>query len=307
MPLGTLDSRPPPFFRQGPSALSKWLFFSVLAVLLMVADTRFRVAQPLRATLATIIYPLQWTVMQPIYWAQGAGEYFESLTISQSKEAAAHYQLGLQSQRAQQVEQLALENANLRRLLGLRDRVNAPALAAQVLYDAADPFTRKVIIDKGALAAVQAGAPVIDEAGVLGQVTRVYPLVSEVTLLTDHNQAIPVLNARTGVRGLAFGDASSHSGSLELRFMDAHVDMESGDLLTTSGVDGVYPPGLPVARVNAIERRADSAFARISCIPVGRIASSLHVLVLQPYTGQVLPRPEPDVVPPANDKKGRKP
>ena len=307
MPLGTLDSRPPPFFRQGPSALSKWLFFSVLAVLLMVADTRFRVAQPLRATLATIIYPLQWTVMQPIYWAQGAGQYFESLTASQSKEAAAQYQLGLQSQRAQQVEQLTLENAKLRGLLALRERVNAPALAAQVLYDAADPFTRKVIIDKGALAAVQAGAPVIDEAGVLGQVTRVYPLVSEVTLLTDHNQAIPVLNARTGVRGLAFGDASSRSGSLELRFMDAHVDMESGDLLTTSGVDGVYPPGLPVARVNTIERRADSAFARISCIPVGRVASSLHVLVLQPYTGQVLARPEPDVVPPTNDRRGRRP
>jgi rod shape-determining protein MreC len=307
MPLGTLDSRPPPFFRQGPSALSKWLFFSVLAVLLMVADTRFRVAQPLRATLATIIYPLQWTVMQPIYWAQGASHYFESLTTSQSKEAAAQYQLGLQSQRALQVEQLTLENAKLRGLLALRERVNSPALAAQVLYDAADPFTRKVIIDKGALAAVQAGAPVIDEAGVLGQVTRVYPLVSEVTLLTDHNQAIPVLNARTGVRGLAFGDASSRSGSLELRFMDAHVDMESGDLLTTSGVDGVYPPGLPVARVNAIERRADSAFARISCIPVGRVASSLHVLVLQPYTGQVLARPEPDMVPPANDRRGRRP
>ncbi len=307
MPLGTLDSRPPPFFRQGPSALSKWLFFSVLAVLLMVADIRFRVAQPLRATLATMIYPLQWTVMQPISWAQGAGHYFESLATSQSKEAAAQYQLGLQSQRAQQVEQLTLENAKLRSLLALRERVNAPALAAQVLYDAADPFTRKVIIDKGALAAVQSGAPVIDEAGVLGQVTRVYPLVSEVTLLTDHNQAIPVLNVRTGVRGLAFGDASSRSGSLELRFMDAHVDMESGDLLTTSGVDGVYPPGLPVAHVNAIERRADSAFARISCIPVGRVASSLHVLVLQPYTGQVLPRPEPDVAPPASDKKGRQP
>lgn len=306
MPLGTLDSRPPPFFRQGPSALSKWLFFSVLAVFLMVADTRFRVAQPLRATLATIIYPLQWTVMQPIYWAQGAGQYFESLTTSQSKEAAAQYQLGLQSQRALQVEQLALENAKLRSLLALRERVNVPALAAQVLYDAADPFTRKIIIDKGALAAVQAGAPVIDEAGILGQVTRVYPLVSEVTLLTDHNQAIPVLNARTGVRGLAFGDASSRGGSLELRFMDAHVDMESGDLLTTSGVDGVYPPGLPVARVNAIERRADSAFARISCIPVGRVTSSLHVLVLQPFTGQVLPRPEPDVAQPVNEKKGRK-
>jgi rod shape-determining protein MreC len=270
MPLGTLDGTPPPFFRQGPSALSKLVFFSMLAVLLMVADTRFRIAQPVRGAIATALYPLQWVVLQPIGWAQGAGQYFESLTSSQSKEAAAQYRLGLQSQRAQQVEQLTLENARLRAVLGLRERLNTPALAAQVLYDAADPFTRKVIIDKGALAAVQAGSPVLDEAGILGQITRVYPLVSEVTLVTDRNQAIPVMNARTGVRGLAFGDAASRNGLLELRFMDANVDMQAGDLLTTSGVDGVYPPGLPVARVAKIERRADSAFARISCEPVAR-------------------------------------
>jgi rod shape-determining protein MreC len=306
MPLGTLDGTPPPFFRQGPSALSKLLFFSVFSVLLMVADTRFRVAQPLRATIATALYPLQWMVLQPINLLQGGGQYFESLTSSQGKEAAAQYRLGLQSQRAQQVEQLTLENARLRALLELRSRLNTPALAAQVLYDAADPFTRKVIIDKGTLAAVQAGSPVLDEAGILGQVTRVYPLVSEVTLVTDRNQAIPVLNARTGVRGLAFGDAASRSGSLELRFMDAHVDMQAGDLLTTSGVDGVYPPGLPVAKVTKIERRADSAFARISCEPVARVAASLHVLVLQPLAGQILARPEPDPAPVAS-KKGSKP
>jgi rod shape-determining protein MreC len=286
--------------------LSKLVFFSALAVLLMVADTRFRVAQPLRATLATALYPLQWMVLQPIKWAQGGGQYFESLTTSQAKEAAAKYQLGLQSQRAQQVEELTLENTRLRALLDLRGRINTPALAAQVLYDAADPFTRKVIIDKGSLAAVQAGSPVLDEAGILGQITRVYPLVSEVTLVTDRNQAIPVLNARTGVRGLAFGDAASRSGSLELRFMDAHVDMLAGDLLTTSGVDGVYPPGLPVAKVTKIERRADSAFARISCEPVARVSSSLHVLVLQPLEGQILKRPEPEA-PPASSKKGSKP
>lgn len=304
MPLGTLDGSPPPFFRQGPSALSKLIFFSALAVLLMVADVRFRVTQPLRASVATVIYPLQWLVLRPVVWAQGGGQYFESLSNSQTKEAAAQYKLGLQSQRAVQVEQLALENTRLRALLDMRARINTPALAAQVLYDAADPYSRKVIIDKGALAAVQAGAPVLDEAGILGQVTRVYPLVSEVTLVTDRNQAIPVLSVRTGMRALAFGDSTSRSGTLELRFIDANVDMVAGDLLTTSGVDGIYPPGLPVAKVLKIERRADSAFARITCAPMAGVTGSLHVLVLQPLTGQVLERPQPDVTP---AKKGGKP
>jgi len=306
MPLGTLDGNPPPFFRQGPSALSKLVFFSALALLLMVADTRFRITQPLRATVATVIYPLQWLVMRPIVWFQDGGQYFESLSSSQAKEVAAQYKLGLQSQRAQQVEQLALENTRLRGLLDLRARINTPALSAQVLYDAADTYTRKVILDKGALAGVLAGAPVLDEVGILGQVTRVYPMVSEVTLVTDRNQAIPILNVRTGARGLAFGDSLAHSGSLELRFLDANVDMQAGDLLTTSGVDGVYPPGLPVAKVSKIERRADSAFARIVCEPLARVAGSLHVLVLQPIGGQVLARPPADPVLP-NSKKGAKP
>ena len=306
MPLGTLDGTPPPFFRQGPSALSKLVFFSLLAILLMVADLRFHVALPLRATVATVLHPLQWLVLQPVKLVQNGGQYFESLTASQAKEAAAHYQLGLQSQRALQVEQLTLENARLRALLGMRERLNSPALAAQVLYDAADPYTRKIIIDKGALAAVQAGAPVIDETGILGQVTRVYPLVSEVTLVTDRNQAIPVQNMRTGVRGLAFGDSSTRSGLLDLRFMDANVDMQPGDLLTTSGVDGVYPPGLPVARVAKIERRADSAFARISCAPVAHVTGSLHVLVLQKLGEQMLDRPDV-VLPPSAPQKGGKP
>jgi len=144
---------------------------------------------------------------------------------------------------------------------------------------------------------VSAGAPVLDESGVLGQVTRVYPSVSEVTLITDPDQAIPVLNARTGVRGLAFGNAALPRGTLELRYMDANVDMAAGDLLTTSGVDGIYPPGLQVGRVLKMERRADSAFARISAEPVARLDGSLHVLVLQPLAQQILARPDTDLVP----------
>jgi rod shape-determining protein MreC len=304
MLLGTIGSTPPPFFKQGPSALSKLLFFSALSLFLMVADVRFGVVVPLRATVATVLYPVQWLALRPVVWSKAASLYFETVQSSLAKQAAAQYQLGLQSQRAQQVEQLTLENSRLRALLTMRDRVNAPVLAAQVLFDAADPYSRKVIIDKGALSAVQRGAPVIDEDGVLGQITRVYPLTSEVTLLTDRNQAIPILNVRTGVRGLAFGDSVLGSGSLELRFMDANVDMKPGDLLTTSGVDGVYPPGLSVARVLNMERAADSAFARITCQPVSHVASSLHVLVLQPLIDSTLVRPDPDTPTVTNVHRG---
>jgi len=291
MPLGTLDGTPPPFFRQGPSALSKLTFFSALALFLMVADARFHVTQPLRAAVATVLYPVQWLVLRPVVWAEGSGKYLESLSASQASEEIARRKLDLQSQRANQVEQLALENSRLRQLLGLRERVTAPSQAAQVLYDAADPYTRKVIIDRGLLGGVVAGSPVLDETGVLGQVTRVYPLVSEVTLVTDRDQAIPVLNTRTGARGVAFGDPSLHSSAMELRFMAANADVQTGDLLTTSGVDGVYPPGLPVARVEKVERRVDSAFARISCVPLALVAGVGHVMVLKPLTTQIAPRP----------------
>ncbi len=291
MPLGTLDRTPPPFFRQGPSALSKLTVFSALALFLMVADNRFKVAQPVRLAVATALRPLQLAAMQPVSWAQGAGRYFESLQEAQTEALAARAKLAAQSQRANQGDQLLLENQRLRQLLSLRERLNVPGQAAQVLYDAADPYSRKVIIDVGLATGVTPGSPVIDDAGVLGQVTRVYPTVSEVTLLTDRDQAIPVLNTRTGARGIAFGEASLTSGALELRFMSANADVQAGDLLSTSGVDGVYPPGLPVARVEKVEKRSDSAFARIVCIPVGRIAATGQVMVLTSAAGQTVPRP----------------
>ncbi len=304
MPLGTLDRTPPPFFRQGASAFSKLMVFSALALFLMVADTRFQMTQPLRMAVATALYPVQWLVMRPVLWAEAGSRYFESLQSAQSAQEAARQKLGLQSQRANQVEQLLLENTRLRKLLALRERFATSGQAAQVLYDAADPYTRKVVIDKGLMNGVSAGSPVLDESGVLGQVTRVYPLVSEVTLVTDRDQAIPVLNTRTGARAVAFGDPGLHAGALELRFMAANADVQAGDLLTTSGVDGVYPPGLPVARVEKVERRVESAFARIYCTPVALAAGAAHVMVLQPIASQIPALPASEAAPEAV-KKGR--
>lgn len=308
MPLGTLDRTPPPFFKQGPSALSKLMVCSALALFLMVADARFRITQPIRAAVATVLFPVQWLAMRPVLVVRTVQDYFVSLNTALTNEEQARRKLILQSLRAGQVEQLVNENAQLRKLLGLRERLNTPTTAAEVLYDAADPYTRKVIIDKGLAQGISAGSPVIDESGVLGQVTRVHPLISEVTLVTDSDQAIPVLNTRTGARGIAYGDAGRFgSGGLELRYMAANADVQPGDLLTTSGIDGVYPPGIPVAKVSKVDRRPDSAFARIVCAPQAQVAGVRHVMVLKSLLNQIPPRPAPDdAVPPQKRGGGRK-
>ena len=290
MPLGTLDRTPPAFFKQGPSAISKLLFFSALSVLLMVADVRFNVTQPLRATLSVALYPVQWLAMRPQAFAKFSGEYLESLQDAQADATDVRHKLLLQAQRAAQVEQLTLENKHLSALLNLQERLNTVGFVAEVLYDAADPYTRKLIINKGLTNGVKPSAPVMDEHGILGQVTRVLPLVSEVTLVTDREHSIPVLNTRTGARGVAYGE-SGGAPLLELRFMATNADIEVGDQLTTSGVDGVYPPGMPVGIVTKVERRAETAFARILCEPVGRVQGAKHVMVIDPLTDQLPTRP----------------
>ena len=282
MPLGTLDRSLPPFFNQGPSVLSKLMFFGALSLFLMVADARFNLTQPIRAAIATALYPAQWLALQPVNALREGGAYFASLSQAQFDSEEARKMLALQSLRAGQVEQLTQENKRLRKLLDLREQLTIAVLAAEVLYDAADPYSRKVIIDKGMTQGVDLGSPVLDEAGVLGQVTRVHPLVSEVTLVVDRDLAIPVLNVRTGARSVAYGDPSIGGSGMELRFMGSNADVREGDLLTTSGVDGVYPPGLPVATISRIERRAESAFAKIHCVPQALVNGVRHVIVVKP-------------------------
>ncbi|MEW6704373.1 MAG: rod shape-determining protein MreC [Pseudomonadota bacterium] len=290
MPLGTLDRNPPPFFRQGPSAFSKLVFFSALAVFLMVADTRFKLAVPLRAAIATVLHPVERTLRVPLeMWSGGAG-YLQGLSRALASEDEARRQLAAQAERSARVDQLTSENARLRALLELRPALQVRSVSAEVLYEAPDPFSRKVVLDRGALHGVALGSPVVNEAGVLGQVTRVFPMNAEVSLLTDKDAAIPVLNSRTQQRSVAFGTALG--GGLELRFVASNADVQPGDLLTTSGVDAVYPAGLPVARVSLVDRKADSGFARIRLQPTANPDAVRHVLVLEPLNLQMPQRPE---------------
>ncbi len=291
MAIGILDRTPPPFFRQGPSALTRLMFFSALALFLMVADTRFKLTQPVRTVMAAVLHPIERVLRAPVEaWSSGS-DYLMGLQQARAAEAAARRELSEQAARSSRVEQLLQENLRLRALLELRPALQVRSQAAEVLYDAPDPYSRKVIIDRGAQHGVALASPVINEDGVLGQVTRVYPYSAEVTLLTDKEAAIPVLNNRTQARSAAFGNSSG--AGLELRFMAGNADVQVGDELSTSGVDGIYPAGVPVAKVVSIDRRVDSGFARIALAPLAQPDSVRHVLVLEPVGLQMPAKPEP--------------
>jgi rod shape-determining protein MreC len=280
MAKATVERNAPSLFRQGLSPLSKLLLLGALSVVLMVIDTRLRLGAPVRSAVATALTPLQTVALAPVRLLLAGGSYFGSLQAAQQEATRARTELTRQAQRAAQVEHLSQENRQLRALLGMHERLSVKAQGAEVLYDAADPYTRKLVIDRGQTHGVQPGSPVMDGYGVLGQVTRVHPLVSEVTLLTDPDQTIPVLNTRTGQRSVAYGQP--RQGLLELHFVAASTDIEVGDLLTTSAVDGVYPSGLPVARVHSIERQGEGGYARILCQPMAQVDHSLQLLVLEP-------------------------
>jgi rod shape-determining protein MreC len=308
MQLGTIDRAPPPFFRQGPTALTKLTFGAAFAVFLMVADTRFKLTQPLRAVVATALHPVQRALLVPAQLWAVASDYTLGMQRAQAGESSARRELALQAERSARVEQLLIENTRLRALLELRPSVTVRSQVAEVLYDAPDPFSRKVIVDRGTTQGVALGSPVISEAGVLGQVTRVYPLSSEVTLLTDKDAAIPVLNVRSQARSAAYGSGGSFG--LELRFMAGNADVLVGDVLVTSGIDGVYPAGISVAKVLSVERKADSGFARILLTPAAAADGMRHVLLVEPVGLQLPPKPEnlptPEEAKLAAKKGGRK-
>jgi rod shape-determining protein MreC len=292
VPLGTIDRTPPPFFRQGYSAFTKLIFFTALSIFMMVADTRMQVVAPVRSAIAAALAPVQQALLFPVDLLVGGSEYFRGLAKALAGEDAARRLLAQQAERALAAERLATENQELRGLLELKPALSVRSQTAQVMYEAADPFSRKFYIDRGATHGLVAGSPVVTEAGVIGQVTRVYPLSSEVTLLTDRDAAIPLLNTRTRQRAAAFGGMAKGT-AMELRFVASNADIQVGDLLHTSGVDGIYPAGLPVARITEVERLAEGGFARVTLQPVAAVDSVRHVLVLEPLKQQLPAPPEP--------------
>lgn len=270
---------PPPFFRRGPAPLAQLTAFVLVSLALIVADVRFDALPQVRALGGTALSPVQHLIAFPSHMVREIGRYFTSLTSALNENRELRQARVEAARLLLRQHYLEDENLRLRRLLDLRDQLGAEGRVADILFAARDPFSRRVVIDKGAQQGIVEGRAVIDADGVIGQVVRTYPLTAEVALLTDTNQAIPVRIARSGLRAVLFGAGSNR---LELRFLAANADVQPGDLVETSGLDGVYLPGLPVAKVIGRDDGGDFAFARVLCSPVAGIESQGMVMVLDP-------------------------
>jgi len=298
-----MEHQPPPFFKTGPTPLARLLIFSALSIAVLVADVRFNYLVSLRQVAAVVIYPLQRIAAAPAGIARRIGDFFVTHGSLRGENARLTQENFDNAALLLQLKALQVENAQLRELLAARERLGTDLVAAEVLYAARDPFSRKVVIDKGSQDDIRAGQVAVDNRGVVGQVTRVYPWLSEVTLVTDKGQFVPVQNLRNGLRSILSGTGSD--GAVELRFVPPNADFETGDELVTSGIDGVYPPGLPVARVTNVERGADQIFARVTGVPLGGVANHTHLLIAG--GGRDLPpRPPADEPASPRPRKSRK-
>jgi rod shape-determining protein MreC len=298
-----MEHQPPPFFRTGPTPLVRLLIFSTLSLAVLVADVRFNYLVALRQVAAVVIYPLQRIAAAPAGIARRIGDFLVTHGSLRGENARLTQENFDNAALLLQLKALQAENAQLRELLAARERLGTDLVAAEVLYAARDPFSRKVVIDKGSQDNIRAGQVAVDNRGVVGQVTRVYPWLSEVTLVTDKGQFVPVQNLRNGLRAILSGTGGD--GILELRFVPPNADFETGDELVTSGIDGVYPPGLPVARVTKVERGADQIFARVTGVPLGGVANHTHLLIAA-GSRDLPPRPSADEPKSPRPKKSRK-
>ena len=284
-----MEHTPPPFFKRGPAPLVRLFFFASLSLALLVLDARFRYVEGLRAALALAAYPLQRAATAPVDLLGAVGSYFSTQAQLFEDNAALRAKNLSLAQAAQRYETAEAEAAQLRRLIGAAGKLEVKATPTEILYAGRDPYSHKVFINLGERQGVKPGSPVADEAGLVGQVTRVHPLLSEVTLVTDQDHAIPVQVVRNGLRAIAFGGGAS--GMLELRFSAGNAEIQNGDRLVTSGIDGTYPAGLPVATVVRIERDAENSFARVICRPAAGVDRGRYVLVLSDETARP-PKPE---------------
>lgn len=275
--MAVVGQPPPAFFRRGLAPVTRLVVLVGLSLALIIIDLRYQYLEVLRQTVSVVSLPLQEAAFLPARVTKNTAEYLTDVTALQSEIEALKAERAQSAGRLLREAQLESENARLRELLQLRGEKSPSGVVGEVFASVRDPFSRRVMVDKGLQHGVELGQIVVDSGGVIGQITRVYPFVSELALVTDKALSVPVQVSRNGLRGVVFGAAD---GTLEMRYVPANADVQTGDALVTSGLDGIYQPGLPVARVASVLRDSAYAYARIVCVPASTSDKFRHVLVL---------------------------
>lgn len=268
----------PSFFIRGPSAFTRFIFFSTLSLILMASDARFNYLVGVRQVLMVALQPLQVVADSPFVFGRNVQNYFVAKDSLQKQVNQLNERLLFQSAQLQELESLKVENGNLRDLLNAAKVSKQAARIAEIMYMGRDPFSHKVVINVGTDQKVMLGQAAIDATGLVGQVTRVFPYSSEVTLLTDQELSIPIQIERNGLRAIAFG--SGKTGMVDLPYLPANVDIKQGDKLVTSGIDGVYPAGLAVATVESVKSNPSLPFAKITAKPLAGIQNHRLILLI---------------------------
>ncbi len=258
----------------------------------MIADHRFHALATVRLSLSVLAHPVQQVATMPGEVLGRVGEYFTSQERLLRENQELKAKVLEQSAAAQEAHLLKAEQAHLLSMTAGKSRYVENGTIAEVLYNARNPFTRKIVVDKGLTHSIAPGMPVIDGTGVVGQVTNVGTFSSEVTLVTEKDQSVPVMLVRNGLRAVAVG--SGKDGSIDIPFMPVSADVQNGDMFVTSGIDGTYPPGLVVAEVTSVQKNAAYVFAKISAKPAAGVDNHRYVMVL-PLAAATVPRPDTKV------------
>lgn len=269
-----------------PSHLTRFVLLSTLSVALMMLDHRGQHLEKIRAGLNTLAYPVQLIAAAPAYLFRGIGDFFTTRgTLREDNEKLLAERQALLA-KLQQFDALEQENQRLRQMLVSAAVVADKAIAAELVEVSTEPFTRKIMIAKGAQDGVHVGQSVIDAHGIMGQVTQVAGNVSRVTLITDAGHAIPVLNNRSGLRAMVFG--TGNPDTVKVPYLTANADIQEGDLLVSSGMGGTFPPGYPVARVTKIVNDPNEAFLAIAAKPAAQLNHGKQVLLV--WRGGIAPK-----------------
>lgn len=273
-----------PMFVRGLGPTSRLVIWLTVGLALVLLDVRYQALEGLRSGLALVMQPVRYVARAPFdLTAEIGGFLTRHRELQRERDALLQERAELRGE-INATRDLVREYTELRQLLALDARPEWRGVQASVLYQGHDWFAQRFVLDRGGDSGLRAGLPVVGPDGLIGQVGRVDASSSEVILVTHRDQLTPIYVERTGQRGLVAG--SGRSALLEMRFMPAHADVVEGDRLLTSGIDRVYPPGIPVAQVTRVTRSPTNPYLRIEGVPLAGIERDRVVRVLLMAKGQ---------------------
>ena len=273
----SLAQTPPPLFQQGSSARVRLLVAAFTALVLINLDANFRFLEKIRSVVFTVLNPIVELILLPRDGLIFVSDHINTISSLNNRLFRLEQEQALNSESLLVLEQLKNENADLRKLLNLKSNFSNSSTAAEIRYKLPDPYSKRIVIDRGSRDQIKIGQPVISADGIVGQITQVFNNKSEVTLLSDSNLSIPVFLPRTRIKAITKGKGTTDG--FELNYTDLSANILIGDKIFTSGLDGLYPPGIIVGEVTSVLAATPGQFPVINAKP-STLAGIKHQLLI---------------------------